>query len=194
MIVHIEGKIVSKNPDSVIVDVNGLGYECSISNYTYNELPEQGNMVFLNTYLQISENSHSLYAFSNLEEKSLFKMLIGINGIGPKKAMPVLSSSMPDDIINRIASGDVSMLSSLPGIGPKMAKRIIIELKDKLSSYSSDTIPSLDDDGIVGDALNALSVLGYSGIAVRRKIDEILAKKPNIETAELIKETLNKIK
>ena len=194
MIVHIKGKIVSKNPDSVIVDVNGLGYECSISNYTYNELPEEGNIVFLNTYLQISENNHSLYAFLNLEEKSLFKMLIGINGIGPKKAMPVLSSSMPDDIINRIASGDVSMLSSLPGIGPKMAKRIIIELKDKLSSYSSDTIPSLDDDGIVGDALNALSVLGYSGIAVRRKIDEILAKKPNIETAELIKETLNKIK
>ena len=121
-------------------------------------------------------------------------MLIGINGIGPKKAMPILSSSIPDDIINRIVSGDASMLSSLPGIGPKMAKRIIIELKDKLSNYSSDTIPSLDDDGIISDALNALSLLGYSGITIRRKIDEILAKNPNMETAELIKETLNKIK
>ena len=121
MIVHIEGKIIAKNPDSVIVDINGLGYECSISNYTYNELPELGSSVFLNTYLQISENNHSLYGFLDLEEKSLFKMLIGINGIGPKKAMPILSSSIPDDIINRIVSGDVPMLSSLPGVGPKTA-------------------------------------------------------------------------
>jgi len=194
MIVHIEGKIIAKNPDFVIVDVNGLGYECSISNYTYNELPEVGSLVFLNTYLQISENNHSLYGFSNLEEKSLFKMLIGINGIGPKKAMPILSSSIPDDIINRIVSGDVAMLSSLPGVGPKTAKRIIIELKDKLSDYSSESIPSLDDNDVINDALNALNVLGYSGVLVRRKIDEILTKNPNMETADLIKETLNKIK
>ncbi len=193
MIVHIEGKIVSKNPDSVIVDVNGLGYECSISNYTYDELPEVGSAVFLNTYLQISENSHSLYAFSKLEEKSLFKMLVGINGIGPKKAMPILSSSIPDDIINRIVSGDVPMLSSLPGIGPKTAKRIIIELKDKLSDYSA-SISDIEDNNIVNDALNALTVLGYSGVAVRKAIDQILAKNPDIETAELIKKTLNKIK
>ena len=194
MIVHIEGKIIAKNPDFVIVDVNGLGYECSISNYTYNELPEVGSLVFLNTYLQISENNHSLYGFSNLEEKSLFKMLIGINGIGPKKAMPILSSSIPDDIINRIVSGDVAMLSSLPGVGPKTAKRIIIELKDKLSDYSSESIPSLDDNDVINDALNALNVLGYSGVLIRRKIDEILTKNPNMETADLIKETLNKIK
>jgi len=193
MIVHIEGKIIVKNPNSVIIDVNGLGYECSISNYTYDELPQVGSRVFLNTYLQISENSHSLYGFLNLEEKSLFVMLIGINGIGPKKAMPILSSSVPDDIINRIVSGDVSMMSSLPGVGPKTAKRIIIELKDKLSDYSS-SISELDDGSIVNDALNALTVLGYSGIAVRKAINEILAKNSDIETSELIKKTLNKIK
>ena len=193
MIVHIEGKIVSKNPDSVILDVNGLGYECSISNYTFNELSEVGSTVFLNTYLQISENSHSLYGFLNLEEKSLFTMLIGINGIGPKKAMPILSSSAPNDIINRIVSGDVSMMSSLPGVGPKTAKRIIIELKDKLSDYSA-SLSDVEDNSIVNDALNALNVLGYSGIGVRKAIDQILAKKPYIETAELIKRTLNKIK
>ena len=193
MIVHIDGKILSKNPDSVIIDVNGLGYECSISSYTYNELPDEGSTVFLNTFLQISENSHSLYAFSNLEEKSLFTMLIGINGIGPKKAMPILSSSSPNDIINRIVSGDVSMMSSLPGVGPKTAKRIIIELKDKLSDYSA-SISDVEDTSIINDALNALTVLGYSGIAVKKAINEILAKNPNIETSELIKKTLNKIK
>ena len=193
MIVHIEGKIIIKNPDSIILDVNGLGYECSISNYTYNELPEVGSTVFLNTYLQISENSHSLYGFLNLEEKSLFVMLISINGIGPKKAMPILSSSVPNDIINRIVSGDVSMMSSLPGVGPKTAKRIIIELKDKLSDYSA-SISDLEDTTIINDALNALTVLGYSGIAVKKAINEILAKNPDIETSELIKKTLNKIK
>ncbi|MAX09392.1 MAG: Holliday junction branch migration protein RuvA [Candidatus Marinimicrobia bacterium] len=193
MIVHIEGKIIIKNPDSIIVDVNGLGYECSISNYTYNELPEVGSTVFLNTYLQISENSHSLYGFLNLEEKSLFVMLISINGIGPKKAMPILSSSVPNDIINRIVSGDVSMMSSLPGVGPKTAKRIIIELKDKLSDYSA-SISDLEDTTIINDALNALTVLGYSGIAVKKAINEILGKNPDIETSELIKRTLNKIK
>tara|TARA_B100000902_G_scaffold313953_1_gene304565 strand:- start:338 stop:919 length:582 start_codon:yes stop_codon:yes gene_type:complete len=193
MIVHIEGKIIIKNPDSIIVDVNGLGYECSISNYTYNELPEVGSTVFLNTYLQISENSHSLYGFLNLEEKSLFVMLISINGIGPKKAMPILSSSVPNDIINRIVSGDVSMMSSLPGVGPKTAKRIIIELKDKLSDYSA-SISDLEDTTIINDALNALTVLGYSGIAVKKAINEILAKNPDMETSELIKRTLNKIK
>tara|TARA_Y100000996_G_C22519565_1_gene641875 strand:+ start:338 stop:919 length:582 start_codon:yes stop_codon:yes gene_type:complete len=193
MIVHIEGKIIIKNPDSIIVDVNGLGYECSISNYTYNELPEVGSTVFLNTYLQISENSHSLYGFLNLEEKSLFVMLISINGIGPKKAMPILSSSVPNDIINRIVSGDVSMMSSLPGVGPKTAKRIIIELKDKLSDYSA-SISDLEDTTIINDALNALTVLGYSGIAVKKAINKILAKNPDIETSELIKRTLNKIK
>ena len=193
MIVHIEGKIIIKNPDSIIVDVNGLGYECSISNYTYNELPEVGSTVFLNTYLQISENSHSLYGFLNLEEKSLFVMLISINGIGPKKAMRILPSSVPNDIINRIVSGDVSMMSSLPGGGPKTAKRIIIELKDKLSDYSA-SISDLEDTTIINDALNALTVLGYSGIAVKKAINEILAKNPDIETSELIKRTLNKIK
>ena len=194
MIVHIEGKIVSKASEYVVVDVNGLGYKCNISSYTYEELPEEGERIFLNTFLQISENNHSLFGFSNLEEKSLFEMLISINGIGPKTAMPILSSAKPQDIINRVASGDDKMLSSLPGIGPKTAKRIIVELKDKLSNYSSDSISKLEDSSIINDALNALSVLGYTGISVRKRIDKILSKNPDIDTADLIKETLNKIK
>ena len=86
------------------------------------------------------------------------------------------------------------MLSSLPGIGPKTAKRIIIELKDKLSDYSSDDIPGLVDDAIVKDTLNALSSLGYSGIQVKRKVDQLLADNPDIQIEELIKKTLNELK
>ena len=194
MIVSLKGLLVSKTPSDVVIDVNGIGYQCSISAYTYDQLPKIGDELSLNTFLQITENSHSLYGFINSEEKSLFKMLISINGIGPKTVMPIISSARPDDIINRIISGDVSMLSSLPGIGTKTAKRIIIELKDKLSDYSSDDITELADESIIKDALNALSSLGYSGVSVKRIIDQNLIKNPEIEIEELIKKTLNELK
>ena len=194
MIVSLKGLLVSKTPSDVVIDVNGIGYQCSISAYTYDQLPKIGDELSLNTFLQITENSHSLYGFINSEEKPLFKMLISINGIGPKTVMPIISSARPDDIINRIISGDVSMLSSLPGIGTKTAKRIIIELKDKLSDYSSDDIPELADESIIKDALNALSSLGYSGVSVKRIIDQNLIKNPEIEIEELIKKTLNELK
>tara|TARA_B110000116_G_C16766143_1_gene550919 strand:+ start:1149 stop:1733 length:585 start_codon:yes stop_codon:yes gene_type:complete len=194
MIVSIKGILNSKNSSNVVIDINGIGYECSISAYTYDQLPAIGKEVFLNTFLQVTENSHSLYGFINSEEKSLFKMLISINGIGPKTVMPILSSARPDDVINRIISGDVSMLSSLPGIGIKTAKRIIIELKDKLSDYSSDDIPELADNSIIKDTLKALSSLGYSGLSIKRKVDEILIKTPDIKIEDLIKKTLNELK
>ena len=179
MIVSINGILISKTSSDVIIDVNGIGYQCNISTFTYDQLPNKGQKVSLSTYLQITENSHRLYGFIKTEEKTLFKMLIGINGIGPKTVMPILSSARPDDIVSRIISGDVSMLSSLPGIGPKTAKRIIIELKDKLSDYSSDDIPELVDNAIVKDTLNALSSLGYSGIQVKRKVDQLLIDNPD---------------
>ena len=194
MIVSINGILISKTSSDVTIDVNGIGYQCNITAYTYYQLPNKGQKVSLSTYLQITEHSHRLYGFINTEEKTLFKMLISINGIGLKTVMPILSSARPDDIVNRIISGDVSMLSSLPGIGPKTAKRIIIELKDKLSDYSSDDIPGLVDDAIVKDTLNALSSLGYSGIQVKRKVDQLLADNPDIQIEELIKKTLNELK
>ena len=194
MIVYIKGKIITKESDRVVINVSGIGYECNISFYTYENLPETGSEVSLNTFLQITENSHSLYAFIDLEEKSLFKMLISINGIGPKTVMPILSSARPDDIINRIISGDVSMLSSLPGIGTKTAKRIIVELKDKLSNYSSDQIPESEDNNIIKDSLNALASLGYTGVSIKREINKILAEEPEIEIEDLIKKTLSTIK
>ena len=194
MIEFISGKIFKKIPGEIVVNVNGIGYRLYISLNTYNQLPKLDQDVLLDTYYSVSENSHDLYGFSDILEKDLFIMLISVSGIGPKTAISLLSAVKPDDFKNRLIAGEVKMLTDLPGIGPKTAKRIIIELKDKLSDYSSDSISSLDDDGVINDALNALNVLGYSGIIVRRKIDEILTKNPNIETAELIKETLNKIK
>ena len=195
MIVFIEGILLGKESDKITVNVNGIGYECNISGFTYDSLPDIGNQVSLHTYLNISENNHSLFGFLNVEEKKLFKMLIGVNGVGPKTAMPILSSAKPNDIINRIVTGDVKMLSSLPGIGPKSAKRIIVELKDKLSDYSiSENIVTDSDKTIASDAIKALNSLGYSGIAVTRAIESILLEESDIDIEALIKETLKKIK
>ena len=195
MIVFIEGILLGKESNKITVNVNGIGYECNISGFTYDSLPDIGSQVSLHTYLNISENNHSLFGFLNIEEKKLFKMLIGVNGVGPKTAMPILSSAKPNDIINRIVTGDVKMLSSLPGIGPKSAKRIIVELKDKLSDYSiSENIVTDSDKTIASDAIKALNSLGYSGIAVTRAIESILLEESDFDIETLIKETLKKIK
>ena len=110
MIVFIEGVLLSKESDKITINVNGIGYECNISGFTYDSLPQTGHEVSLHTYLNISENNHSLFGFLNIEEKNLFKMLIGINGVGPKTAMPILSSAKPNDIINRIDNPNISQL------------------------------------------------------------------------------------
>ena len=96
MIVFIEGKLLSKEPNRIVINVKGIGYECNISSFTYDRLPDLDKEVSLHTYLNISENNHSLFGFLNIDEKNLFKMLIGVNGIGPKTAMPVLSAAKPE--------------------------------------------------------------------------------------------------
>ena len=194
MIVYIEGKIISKLVDKVVVNVNGLGYECGISGSTFEDLPEEGKSVSLYTYLSISENSHNLFGFSTLNEKDLFELLISVNGIGPKTAMPILSASRIDDIKERIASGDAKMLSSLPGIGPKTANRIIVELKDKVSDFSTNSSVKISDQSIISDTLKALNLLGYKGIEIKREIENIVSDNKDIEIEELIKETLKRVK
>ncbi len=194
MIVYIEGTIIHKTLDKVIINVNGLGYECNISGSTFDTLPKEGGSVSLHTYLSISENNHSLFAFSSIDEKSLFELLISVNGIGPKTAMPILSSSRIDDIKERIASGDAKMLSSLPGIGPKTANRIIVELKDKVSDFSTNSSVKISDQSIISDTLKALNLLGYKGIEIKREIENIVSDNKDIEIEELIKETLKRVK
>ena len=194
MIAYIEGIVTYKTLDKVIINVNGLGYECNISGMTFDSLPNEGETVSLHTYLSISENNHSLFAFSTIDEKSLFGLLISVNGIGPKTAMPILSSSRIDDIKDRIASGDAKMLSSLPGIGPKTANRIIVELKDKITDFSPIQSAQLSDQSIVDDTLKALNLLGYRGMQVKREIELILSDNKDITIEELIKETLKRVK
>ena len=141
MIVNLKGVLSDKKPSEAIVDVNGVGYLCFISNNTYDSLPAKGKKVSLSIYHQISENNQSLYGFLDSVEKDMFLMLISVSGIGPKTGINLLSSVSPNEFKRRLVAGEVELLSALPGIGPKTARRIIVELKDKLIGYSDNSMP-----------------------------------------------------
>ena len=193
MIEFISGKLFKKNPGEIVINVNGIGYRIYISLNTYDRLPDIDKDVFLDTYFNVSESSHDLYGFSDFLEKDLFIMLISVSGIGPKTAISLLSAVRPDDFKNRLVAGEVKMLTDLPGIGPKTAKRIIIELKDKFIKTNKDDLPIEDGDDNT-DAYHALISLGFRSSNVRAIINKIVKNNPQINTEDIIKESLRKLR
>ena len=191
MIKSIRGILIDKNPSEVIIDANGLGYQCYISNNTFENLGQLGKEVSLLTYFHITENSQSLFGFLDLEEKKLFEMLISVSGIGPKTAIILLSAVSPEDFKKRLVSGEVSMLTALPGIGPKTARRIIVELKDKFVKLEEYDLPKESSmDGVEKDALDALLSLGFQPLEIKKSIGKVYSAQKNITTQELIKSVL----
>ena len=194
MIVQLTGILINKTTEELIVDVNGIGYLCSISNNTYDNLPDNGKVFTILTHLNISENKHSLYGFHSQQERNLFKMLISVSGIGPKIGMQLLSSSDSKKFESMIINSDVTMLSTLPGIGPKTAKRLIIELKDKFTIVEKDDIPSDNLSNNHRDAYQALINLGYHSKHVEKIIIQISQSNSNISVENLIKECLKELR
>lgn len=195
MIVQLTGILQYKNIDELIIDVNGVGYLCYISNNTFNKLPNLGQQFTILTFLHIMENKHTLYGFMEKEERELFTLLISVSGIGPKIGIQLLSKTDTQKMSNMIISSDVKMLSSLPGIGPKTAKRLIVELKDKFTFTSDNDLP-LDSTFSTDhkDAYNALLTLGYKSSDIDKVMQTILVDKPDISTEELIKNCLQMLK
>tara|TARA_B100002051_G_scaffold35498_1_gene28948 strand:+ start:898 stop:1485 length:588 start_codon:yes stop_codon:yes gene_type:complete len=195
MIEFVSGIIIEKKADYLILEANGIGYKIFISLNSFNSLPDLGTQFKINTFFHITENSQCLYGFNDIVEKELFLMLIGVSGIGPRTGISLLSAVKPLDFKQRIIAGEVKMLTSLPGIGPKTAKRIIIELKDKFVKDGIEELP-LEDSEIQNntDAFYALLSLGYKSNNVKSTINEILKLNPNISTEKLIKESLKKIR
>ena len=196
MIVNLNGKLINKNPSEIIIDVNGVGYLCYISNNTYDNLPSINDNISVMTYHQISENNQSLYAFSQKTEKELFLMLIGVSGIGPKTGINLLSSVSPDEFKRRLIAGEVEMLSSLPGIGPKTARRIIVELKDKFTNFSTSDMPieNSKDNESYKDTYNALKSLGFNHNEINKCLSKVINKNNDLNTQDLIKESLKILK
>lgn len=132
MIGRIVGTLIEKTPPELMVDVNGIGYEVSASMTTIYDLPQIGGLVTLFTHLLVKEDSHTLYGFIDKNERALFRVLIKVNGIGPKMALAILSSMSSEELIANVQESDVTALTRIPGVGKKTAERLIIELRDKL--------------------------------------------------------------
>lgn len=193
MIAHIQGKLVEKNPDHVIIECNGLGYHIHISLQTFSNIPEREN-IKLFTHLVIREDAHILYGFYKKTEREIFKMLLSVSGVGPSTAITMLSSMDTEEIQRAIAGEDVSKIQGVKGIGSKTAQRVIVDLKDKiLKSYEISEDLSVSNNTIKIEALSALEVLGFSPKKVEKVIQVILKNSPDISLEELIKQALKNL-
>lgn len=191
MIDQISGKIISINDNYVVLEVGGLGIKVNISANFASKLVNE-DLITLVTYLNVREDALDLYGFKNDSERNLFLMLISISGIGPKLAVSILSGVELDELKLNILSGDIKSLTSIPGVGAKTAKRIIIELKDKLSKTTTTELGFEDDysSNISKDVLSALVGLGYSESMATEVIKRINPAKSNKSIESLIKESL----
>ena len=189
MIEYINGTLVEKKTNYCVLDVNGMGYNIIISLNTFNNLPDINEKIKILTYFSVSENNQSLFGFYDKGEKELFLLLIGVSGIGPKTAINMLSAVPPKEFKNRLIAGEVKMLTSLPGIGPKTARRIIVELKDKFIDSGKEELP-IEEDNSNTDAYYALRSLGFKSNDIRRVVNKVLKENRDLKTELVIKESL----
>ncbi len=193
MITHIQGKLVEKNPTHVVIDCNGVGYMLNISLHTYSQIPDNENLK-LYTHLQVKEDAHTLYGFSSLAERDIFRLLISVSGIGSSTARTMLSSLTPKQVREGIATNDVALIQSIKGIGAKTAQRVILDLKDKvLKIYDIDEVSVAKDNTNKDEALSALEVLGFAKKQAERVVDKIVANQPETDVETIIKQALKNL-
>ena len=193
MITQLQGKLVEKHPTHVVIDCHGVGYEVHISLHTYGQLGADEN-VRLYTHLQIREDAHTLYGFFQPMERSIFRLLISISGIGANIARTMLSSMTPVEIQQAIVQENLAAIKAVKGIGLKTAQRVLIELKDKILNVAGmEEIPVLKSNTIKEETLSALEVLGYQRRQAEKVIDNIIQSAPDSSVEELIKQALNKL-
>ena len=192
MITQIKGRLIEKSPTEVIVDCNGIGYSINISLNTFSKIGNNEN-IKLFTYLIIKEDSHSLYGFFDKSERSLFKLLVSVSGVGASTGRMMLSSLSPNEIISAILNENVQIIQSIKGIGLKTSQRIILELKDKVLLLEGSEQEQLVLNTESTEAASALEVLGYSQKQTSKILSKIIADNPGINVETLIKKALNKL-
>jgi len=167
MIANISGRLMQKSAESVVVDVNGVGYELFIPLSTFYALPGPGEQVSLKVYTHVREDAIQLFGFLTQDERDVFGLLIGVSGVGPKLARNILSGMAVSDLVGAIGSSDSKKLSSVPGIGGKSAERLILELRDKIKTIALKSAPMQEEaageaaDPLAEDVVSALENLGY---------------------------------
>ena len=198
MIESLKGMLNKKDPTQVIIDVGGVRLGVNITLSTYEKLGDVNAEVELLTYLNVREDIMELYGFFDNSERLLFKLLTSVNGIGPKSALNILSGTNPNSFKKNIINGDISSLTSIPGIGAKTAKRIVIELKDKFIDGGESVALGFqldsDEEGVIEDVIKVLLSLGYNRNSIDKAISEIATKEVLKEDLEkIIKMTLKKL-
>lgn len=192
MIGSLSGKLILKQPPRLLIDVNGVGYECEAPMSTFYGLPATGDKVTLHTHLIIRDDAHLLYAFATMAEKELFRHLIKVSGVGPKIALAILSGIGVDEFWNSVRNGESLRLTKVPGIGKKSAERLVVELRDKAGAIDSRTAMISAGQGIAAsplqEARSALEALGYKPAEAQRLAD--VAKGENLTAEEIIREAL----
>ena len=195
MYYYVNGTVAEIGPNLAVIDCGGVGYACATTNYTLAQL-KKGEKAKLYTYLHVREEIFDLYGFASQAELNSFKMLIGVSGVGPKAALAILSSGTPDQLALSIVTGDEKALTGVPGIGKKIAQRIILELKDKLAKEQSGfdarvgTISPISTGGKTQEAASALAVLGYSSQEISAALKGVDAALP---VEEMIRIALKKM-
>ena len=192
MITQIKGRLIEKSPTEIVIDCNGVGYSINISLNTYSQIGDDEN-IKLFTHLIIKEDSHSLYGFLKKSERSLFKLLISVSGVGASTARMMLSSLSPGEIISAIMSDSVQIIQSIKGIGTKTAQRVILELKDKVVMLDESENEHFTFSNESTEAASALEVLGYSQKQTSKILTQIMSENPGINVETLIKKALNKL-
>jgi Holliday junction DNA helicase RuvA len=195
MIAYLKGEITFKSPTYILVEAGGIGYHVNVSLYTYSQI-EKLERVKILTHLHIKEDSHTLYGFAEDAERSLFVHLISVSGIGPSTAQILLSSLNPEEVRAAIVGENVAAFKQVKGIGPKTAKRIILDLKDKMLKDSGDTPLTIlpQDNTMREEALSALVALGFARIQVQKALNKVLKENPTADSVEhLIKLALKQL-
>ena len=171
MIAHIQGFLHFKSPEYLVIDVDGIGYQVQVSLSTFYDLPQLGSTVSLHIHTHVREDALQLYGFQSPEEKTIFVRLISISGIGPRLAVNILSGISPAELVESLGQNNLARLISIPGVGRKTAERIMVELRDKVSSLAPGhdvtvTVKTAANEALIEDALSALLNLGYKkGVA-----------------------------
>lgn len=183
MISQLRGILLEKQPPQLLLDVNGVGYELDAPMSTFYHLPDVGQEIILLTHFIVREDAHHLYGFATQEERSLFRTLLKVNGVGARLGLTILSSINPDEFVRCVLNNDTESLVRLPGIGKKTAERLIIEMRDKLASWQKNVPAELNlltdrtdknsRNQIIQDAIAALIALGYKPQEASRAVSKV---------------------
>lgn len=195
MFSYIKGSLEVKTTGYVVIDINGLGYKIFMSDTAINKLGEIGQIVKVHTYVKVREDDISIYGFNTNEELRMFELLLSVSGIGAKSAIAILSNISPSSFALAVIANNVGEIKKLPGIGPKTAQRIILELKDKLKTdecieedATLELKGAIKDDNKVQEAMSALQVLGYSQREIENAIKNV--DKDNLSVEDIIRKGL----